>query len=152
EYTDQRWGAAAGGTGFRAFHLDFAASMAKAGRLHLTRLLTREGTLSVLYDVRVGGTEYYLQSGFNAHRSQGLSIGYLHFGYAIEAACEQGMQRFDFLAGRGRHRDYKQDLLTEHSRVVTYQAVRGAAGRTLYATYEALKGIVPATWRPVPSA
>ena len=138
-YTAERWGNAAAAKHSRAFHLGFAACMAQAGRLRLTRLVTREGPASVMYNVRHGNTVYYLQSGFDPERAHGLSPGYLHFGYAIEAACEEGVEFFDFLAGAGRHREYKQDLLTEHVPVVTYHAARSDFLRTLYSVYEAAK-------------
>ena len=112
--------------------------MERSGRLRLTRLATRHGVLSVMYNVRVGATLYYLQSGFDPARSHGLSPGYLHFGYAIEAACSEGAERFDLLAGSGRHRDYKRDLLTESVPVVTYHLARRPLSRALYAIHETL--------------
>lgn len=137
-YSGDRWGDASGTARFQDFHLDFARCAARSGRLRLTRLVTREGALSVMYNVRAGTTLYYLQSGFEGARSQGLSPGYLHFGYAIEAAYGEGIERFDLLAGSGRHRDYKRDLLTERVPVVSYHLVRGPLSRALYALYEAV--------------
>ena len=49
------------------------------------------------------------------------------------------MKEFDFLAGRGRHRDYKRDLLTHEVPVVSRQAVRGAVTGALYRAYERLQ-------------
>jgi hypothetical protein len=142
QYTADRWGGRAGGSEFQVFHQEFATRMAAVGRLRLSRLVTRDGTVSVMYSIAAGGSVYYLQSGFDAARSGGLSMGYLHFGFAIEAACGEGAAYFDFLAGSGRHRDYKQELLTEPVAVVTYHAVRGTLSRALYATYDALKRVV----------
>jgi hypothetical protein len=133
-YAQARWGEAAGGSGFEAFLDDFAAFAARSGQLRLTRLTTADGPLSVMFNVRVGERVYYLQSGFDPARSQGVSPGFLHFGYAIEAAIEEGARTFDLLAGRGRHRDYKPDLLTERVPLVTYHAVRGWR-RALYGAY-----------------
>ncbi|MGH8276059.1 MAG: GNAT family N-acetyltransferase, partial [Steroidobacteraceae bacterium] len=135
-YTTLRWGLAAGGAHQRAFHAEFAACMAREGRLRLSRLTTREGPVSVMYNVHTGDTVHYLQSGFDRVKARGLSLGYLHFGYAIEKACDEGAERFDFLAGRGRHRDYKRDLLTDHIPVVTYHVVRGATLRFLHAAHD----------------
>ncbi len=81
---------------------------------------------------------YFLQSGFNAAAARGVSPGYLHFGYAIEAACQENADRFDFLAGPGRHRDYKRDFAAEPVTVVTYHLVRGGLTARLYAVYETL--------------
>lgn len=137
-YSSGRWGDAAGTARFQDFHLDVARCMARSGLLRLSELVTRDGALSVMYNVRAGATLYYLQSGFDPARARGLSPGYLHFGYAIEAACREGAERFDLLAGSGRHRDYKRDLLTESVPVVSYHLVRRPLPRALYALYEAL--------------
>ncbi len=136
--SSDRWGDAAGTARFQDFHLDFARCMARSGRLRLSQLVTREGTLSAMYNVRVGSTIYYLQSGFDPARSQGLSPGYLHFGYAIEAACAEGAERFDLLAGRGRHRDYKRDFQTECVPLINYHIVRRPLARMLYAMHGVL--------------
>ncbi len=123
----------------RRFHLDLAAHLAAAGELQLTRLVVAGRTVSVMYNVRLRSTEYYLQSGFDPSLSQGLSIGYLHLGYAIEAAYASGVRRFDLLAGSGRHRDYKRDFLTEPSPLVSFQLVRAPWLRALYGGYEILQ-------------
>lgn len=137
-YSSARWGDAAGTARFQDFHLDVAGCMARSGLLRLSQLVTRKGPVSVMYNARVGGTVYYLQSGFDPERSRGLSPGYLHFGYAIEAAYQEGAERFDLLAGSGRNRDYKPDLLTESVPVVTCHLARRPLSRALYASYEAL--------------
>lgn len=118
-----------------AFHRDAAAEFARRGELRLSRLVVDEGPLSVLYAVRKADTVYYLQSAFSPGGPRGVSAGYLHFGYAIESACREGALYFDFLAGRGRHRDYKQDLLTERVPVVSYHVVRRRLARWAYTIY-----------------
>ena len=42
-----------------------------------------------MYNVRIGTLEYNIQSGFDA-TIKGVSLGYLHFGFAIEQACRDG--------------------------------------------------------------
>ncbi len=118
------------------FHIDIASELARRGELRLSRLRTVNGTRSVLYNVQRAGTVYYVQSAFNPAGAQGLSLGYLHFGYAIEAACSEGAKRFDFLAGRGLHRDYKRDFMTDVVPMVSYHVVRRAFARGLYAAYQ----------------
>jgi CelD/BcsL family acetyltransferase involved in cellulose biosynthesis len=135
-YVGDRWGSGGPGAELRGFYRDMALSLARDGRLRLSRLESRGETLSVMFNAVVGDTVYYLQSGFDRNRSAGLSPGYLHFGYAIERACEDGQRRFDFLGGTGRHRNYKRDLLTENVPLVTYHAVRGVWIRALYAAYD----------------
>jgi len=106
------------------FHLDFAEAMASQGQLHLSKLESGSAPLSYLYTVRIGPTEYYLQSGYAEEASEGLSPGYLHLGYAIEACHREHGRTFDFLAGPGRHRDYKADFNTETIALACHQIVR----------------------------
>ena len=137
----ERWGHGQPPAHVQEFLKDITVRLAHTGELQLSRLATAAGTLSILYNVQRGGTIYYLQSAFDPTRAQGLSPGYLHFGYAIEEACAAGARRFDFLAGRGRHRDYKGDLLAERVPIVSYHIVRGAVSRALYAAYERVAGL-----------
>lgn len=136
-YVASRWGSEGPSEAIRNFYRDVAHNLAREGRLRMSRLGTRRGPLSVIFNIETEDCVYYLQSGFDQERSGGISPGYLHFGYAIEAACAEGARRFDFLGGAGRHRDYKRDLLTENIPLVTYHAVRGAWARGLYAAYAA---------------
>ena len=146
KWSAERWSVAYGDDPFLSFHLELAARMASTGQLRLTVLATQKGPLSVMYNIRAGRTVYYLKSAFDPEPARGLSVGYLHFGYAIEAACVEGADYFDVLAGPGRHRDYKRDLLTERVPVVTYHAVRKPLPRALYAAYDAVRR---ATRRPI---
>ena len=127
-----RWGGRAPRPEFQRFYREIGAHAAQAGQLRLSRIVTDEGPLSVMFNIRSQNCIYYLQSGFDLARSKGISPGYLHFGYALEDACKEGAQYFDFLGGSGQHRDYKRDLLTENVPLVTYHAVRGLVPRTLY--------------------
>lgn len=135
EYSTMRWGATTLSPECQSFYREFATRAAQTGQLRLSQLETDRGPLSVMLNVQVSKSVYYLQSGFDLNRSTGISPGYLHFGYAIEAACAENVQYFDFLAGLGRSRDYKRDLLTEIVPLVTYHAARGVLARSLYATY-----------------
>jgi CelD/BcsL family acetyltransferase involved in cellulose biosynthesis len=143
-YSMQRW--SNGGDSLRACELrfltDFALCMARGGRLRLSRLRSAGRTLSVMYNVRVGDTEYFLQSGFDAAGAPGVSPGYLHFGYALEAACKENASQFDFLAGPGRHREYKRDFNAKPVAVVTYHVLRGGLTARLYAAHEMLTKLV----------
>ncbi len=135
-FSAARWHRGPPGAEVRAFQEDIARFLASTGELRFSRLCTADGLLSTLYCIQRAGTVYYLQSGFDAGRGRGLSPGLLHFGYAIEAACKEGGNWFDFLAGTGRNRDYKRDLLTESVPVVSYHIVRRRVRRALYKAYE----------------
>ncbi|HUN25888.1 MAG TPA: GNAT family N-acetyltransferase [Steroidobacteraceae bacterium] len=142
-FSRARWGELGLSAAAREFYLDLALGAVQRGDLRLTRLTSAGRPLSVMYNLRRGATVYYLQSGFDPSGARGLSPGYLHFGFAIEAACREGATRFDLLAGRGRHRDYKQDLLAKEVPVVTYHVVRARLARALYGAYESVRGL----WR-----
>jgi len=131
-----RWGQAHYVGTRRLFNRAFAQSMAKLGALRMTELRSADAPISVMYNVRLGGTEYNIQSGFDAAQSKGISPGYLHFGYALERACEHGIKTFDFLAGKGLHRDYKRDFSTQPRALVTLQSVRARALAWLYKEYD----------------
>jgi CelD/BcsL family acetyltransferase involved in cellulose biosynthesis len=136
-YHARRWGNVHYTGRRRAFHLQFAASMAERGALRVSELQHQGGTISVVYAVRLGDTEYNLQSGFHPDM-RGISPGYLHFGYCIERACEAGLRRYDFLAGTGLHRDYKRDFGTENVCIGTAQVIRSPALSRLYRHYDRL--------------
>jgi hypothetical protein len=89
-----------------------------------------------MYNVRLGDTEYNIQSGFDSLALKGLSLGYLHLGYAMELACEEGIAQFDFLAGTGMRRDYKRDFQAVHRPLMTYQAIRAKPLAWLYRGYD----------------
>jgi|KBSMisStaDraftv2_1062788.scaffolds.fasta_scaffold00741_1 CelD/BcsL family acetyltransferase involved in cellulose biosynthesis len=140
-FVAQRFGTPAGeASRLRAgFHDDVAASV-DSELVHLTELRSAGLCVSVMLNLRVGATEYYLQSGFDPAFARGLSPGLLHLGYAIEAACRDGVSRFDFLAGRGLHRDYKQDFSAESAPLHTLHIVRKPALRALFRVVDGLRG------------
>jgi len=122
------------------FHADIVAALPDASLVHLTELRAAGHCMSVMLNLRVGVTEYYLQSGFDPAYARGLSPGLLHLGHAIEAACRDGVKRFDFLAGRGLHRDYKQDFAAESVPLQTLHIVRKPALRALFRVVDGLRG------------
>jgi len=134
-FKSDRWAGALQGESLQRFHESIARSAAASNSLRLSVLSTDGVPLSVMFNIRAGNTEYYLQSAFDVTRASGLSPGYLHFGYAMEQACQDGVTRFDFLGGRGLNRDYKQDLSAEPCRLVCYHAVRAPLLRALHASY-----------------
>ena len=136
-----RWGGQVPRPEFQGFYREIAGHAARAGQLRLSRVATAEGPLSAMFNIRSENCVYYLQSGFDLCKFERVSPGYLHFGYALEDACIEGAQYFDFLGGSGQNRDYKRDLLTEIVPLVTYHAVRGSGLRALYAAHGAWLGL-----------
>jgi CelD/BcsL family acetyltransferase involved in cellulose biosynthesis len=138
-FHQSRWGARLYEGAYREFHLAFATAMSRANTLQLSRLMVGDRPLSVMYNVRLGGKEYNLQLGFDAANSAGLSPGYLHFGYSLERACADGVRQFDFLAGQGRARQYKQDFRTSGEELVCLQLIRSAPLSWAYRLYDRWK-------------
>lgn len=128
----------------RAFHFALAPLLLKRGALRLSTLYSAGTPIAVMYNVRLGETEYNLQSGFDPDRSTGLSPGYLHFGYCMEAACHEGVQRFDLLAGGGRFRQYKRDFNSTEVPLITLQVIRARRLKFLYSVYKIVAG---GSWR-----
>jgi hypothetical protein len=124
----------------REFHLEFASSAAQRGELFMSRLIVDDRTISATYDIRKSGREYNLQAGFD-NKVSGYSPGYLHFGYSMERACADGVQVFDFLAGEGRNRQYKQDFLTTARTLTTLQVVRSTSLSLLYRGHDLLRSV-----------
>lgn len=131
----QRWGSGSAGDGALGFHLGFAAAMARQGALRLSVLVHGGEPISAQYNVELAGTQYNLQSGFSPSAAA-LSPSYLHFGYCLEEAARRGVQTFDFLAGDGRSRDYKQDFGAAEVPLVTLQAIRDPWLQRLYRLYD----------------
>lgn len=135
---EQRWGRAPAAQLRARFHADVVGRLGEAVRL--SELRSGAQRISVLLNLRAGDTEYYLLSGFDAASAQGLSPGYLHLGYAIEAACDARMRHFDFLAGRGLHRDYKSDFAAQATPLESLHLVRKPSLRVLFRLADRLRG------------
>ncbi len=129
-----------------AFHGDIAGSL-PVDAVRLTELRSGSQVVSTMFNIRMNGTEYYLQSAFDGSFARGLSPGYLHLGYAIEAACRDGLARFDLLAGRGLHRDYKRDLAAVGASLTTVHLLRHPALRALFRAADLLRGRTDITSR-----
>lgn len=124
----------------RDFHFALAPRLAARGALRMSTLTSAGKPLAVMYNVRLGATEYNLQSGFDASQAAGMSPGYLHFGYSLEEACRDGIRTFDFLAGEGRNRQYKQDFVTTEFPLLTFHAIRAWHLRWLYQAHRLISG------------
>lgn len=114
------------------FHKAFAASLAKHGELALTQLRVAGNVVSVLYDIRKGARQYNMKMGFDPAFTTRLSLGLVHFGYAMEAAAERGITLYDFLAGPGQTFDFKRNLGQIRRELSTLQILRGRMLPRLY--------------------
>ncbi len=139
EWMARRWSRAPRDDARARFHAELPQRFG-ADVVRLTEVRTGPKSVSVMLNLRVAGTEYYLQSGFDAAYARGLSPGYLHLGYALEAACRDRLRRFDFLAGRGLHRDYKRDFAAQATPLQSFHLVRKPSLRALFRVADRLRG------------
>jgi CelD/BcsL family acetyltransferase involved in cellulose biosynthesis len=114
------------------FHKSFAAGLAARGELAFTRLRVAGNVVSVLYDIRKGTRQYNMKMGFDPSFTARLSLGLVHFGYALEAAAERGVTVYDFLAGPGQHFDFKRNLGQLRCNLSSVQMMRGWCLPALY--------------------
>lgn len=97
--------------------------------------------VSLLLDIEVNQRIYNLQSGFAEQYRAGLSLGTLHFGYRIEQAFKQPhLRAYDFMAGDGKHSNYKAALATQHCQLVTLTVVRPRWLQLLYCLWRPGQG------------
>lgn len=106
----QRWGVPCYSAESQRFMENFIGRLNAAGGRAVMQGITVNGeVVSVLFDICWGNTRYNFQSGYAENRFAKISLGALHFGYAIQAVLEQG-QDYDFMAGTGKHSNYKQKI------------------------------------------
>ncbi len=131
-----RWGRPLfSGCNYR-FHFDFCKKMYEQGKLRFSVLSVDGKPVSVLYNVRVDGTEYYIQSGFNHRFHKKISMGFLHLGYAVEDAFESGLKKFDLLIGRGKNTQYKTHVANHEKPVCALQLIKSRKMLVLYRIYD----------------
>ena len=108
------------------------AHLAAHGEFAFTRLRVAGNVVSVLYDIRKGARQYNIKMGFDPALNNRLSLGLIHFGYAMEAAAERGITVYDFLAGAGRNYDFKPNLAQGRRELSCVQMLRGSIMPLLY--------------------
>jgi len=138
EFVARRWNRGSPAAARARFHADVVEKLGDE-IVRLSELRAGATAISVMLNLRVAGTEYYLQSGFDADHARGISPGYLHMGHAIEAACRDGLRRFDLLAGPGLHRDYKRDFGAQATPLQSLQLVRKPLLRALFRIVDGLR-------------
>jgi CelD/BcsL family acetyltransferase involved in cellulose biosynthesis len=127
-----RWNRPAFSSERLEFHKSFAAGLAARGELAFARLRVAGQVVSVLYDIRKGTRQYNMKMGFDPALTNRLSLGLVHFGYALEAAAERGIALYDFLAGPGQSYDFKRNLGQIRCDLSGLQMLRGALLPRLY--------------------
>jgi len=127
-----RWQKPAFNAAGMGFHTRLCARLAGRGEVAVSRLRVGGEVVSVLYDIRKGSRQYNISMGFNPAFSSQLSVGLIHFGYAMEAAAERAVETYDFLAGFGQRSDYKRHLSQARRELSCVQVLRGYLLPPLY--------------------
>jgi len=118
------------------FNINVATLMAKKNQLQFSIILLNNIPISMQYNYVVNGHEYNIQAGFNESLHNKISLGYLHFGYAIESAFKKGLRVYDFLAGEGKNTPYKKRLTADSKVIACIQIIRNKHLRKIYYVYD----------------
>jgi len=125
-FHQMRWGRPCFSSSNRNFVEQLMTQLVADGhKVDLSGLMVDEEIVSVLLDLTVDQRTYNLQGGFLEDRFKGISLGTLHFGYQIEKAfLDTGVQVYDFMAGTGKHSNYKVKLGTMSTKLVDLALVK----------------------------
>ena len=131
-----RWGTAIFEGKQLAFNQKIAELMSARNALHFSVLKLDNEPISIQYNFVVDKHEYNIQAGFNENFHKKISLGYLHFGYAIESAFKRGVTIYDFLVGEGKNTQYKEKLTRTTLQTVSMQIIRNRWAKFLYYFYD----------------
>ena len=118
----------------RKFHSIAAPRLLREGMLRLTRLRSKDRTLSVIYSLSVGDTCFCYLQGFNTEFRQ-LSPGTLLMFSVIKDALLEGRRDFDFLRGQ---ESYKQHWRAESKPTYRIQVARANLTELLESSTEGI--------------
>lgn len=129
----QRWGKPAFDSGALSFHRRFLSRLNSDMQARCTTLYLNDQCISVLYDIEAGQGRYNLQSGYREDLDAKLSLGTLHFGYAIASSFSSPFcLYYDLLAGSGKSTHYKSHFHGGHIQFHTVQLVRQSMMQMIY--------------------
>lgn len=125
EFHKRRWGRPCYAPTTMDFFALFIERIRQEGGRPLLQAMRVDGEIvSVLFDIVWGQVRYNLQSGYDEGRFGQLALGSLHLGFAIEHALGEGFG-YDFLAGSGKHTNYKQKISNEAVPMQSFCLARG---------------------------
>lgn len=132
----QRWGSPVFENERLQFNTSVAKLMADKGQVLFSTLYLDDKPISIQYNYIIDGHEYNIQAGFIENFHSKLSLGYMHFGYAIEASYNKKLRIYDFLAGEGKNTQYKARLTQESVNIVSLQIIRSQPIKFIYYLYD----------------
>lgn len=120
-----RWGSACYAPDSQSFLKNFIERLqVEGGSAILEAMLVNGEVVSVLFDVVLQGCRYNFQSGYAESKFSKVALGAVHMGYAIESAIGSG-HIYDFMAGEGKHTNYKTRIATHNETMKSINIERG---------------------------
>lgn len=120
----QRWGSPCYSVESQKFMKNFAERLsAQEGRCILQAMAIDGEVVSILFDVQWKNTRYNFQSGYAENKYPKIALGAIHMGYGIQQAIENH-QVYDFMAGTGKHTNYKERIATRIQTLSSYSLER----------------------------
>jgi hypothetical protein len=124
-----RWGNACYSQDSQSFLKNFLECLPdEGGSAILEAMLVNGEVVSVLFDVVLLGCRYNFQSGYAENKFSKVALGAVHMGYAIESAIQLG-SIYDFMAGEGKHSNYKARIATHSEAMKSINIERGLVKR-----------------------
>ncbi len=120
EFHINRWGGPCYSPESQRFLHNFCERLTAEGGQAIMQAMRVNGEIvSVMFDFVWQAKRYNLQSGYYENHFPKIALGALHFGYAIEAALEQG-QAYDFMAGMGKNANYKERIANHQTSMTSF--------------------------------
>ncbi len=136
----KRWGSSVFQGERLRFNETVAKLMVQREALSFSTLSVNNRPVSIQYNYTLKNHRYNIQAGFEESFHKKLALGYLHFGYEIEHACESTIECYDLLTGDGKNTPYKEQLTSSTLRLVTMQIIRNPLIKRLYQLYDLFAG------------
>ncbi len=133
---EKRWGTHVFQNKRLKFNVAVARLMAQRDALRFSTLSVNGETVSIQYNYLINNHIYNIQAGFKEALHKKLPLGYLHFGYEIESACNSTINHYDFLAGDGKNTPYKERLTQSSIEIVDLQIIRNPVIKLAYRLYD----------------
>lgn len=103
------------------------------GVIDFSVLCVDNDPVSVIFDICLNGRQYNIQSGYIENFNKKISLGTLHFGYQIEKSFNNpGIAFYDFMAGKGKHANYKKSLANSSDQFASLLIIRNPILKLIY--------------------